>query len=312
MGIKPRPVRGQRQQCAIGNSPGKTSRHQGVICPSAIPKAHRRGSERVWHLQPGAEACLEPSRDERNLNHAKVFSQIFDSSIADDFRLRHFFMDLLVLADLNGCVDMTPSAIAARTRIPLEEVQAMLTRLEQPDPESRTPDAEGRRIERLDDHRTWGWHIINYAKFRETASEAQRRENTRARVASFRQKRQQNPPCNAPVTLGNACNAMQKQKQKQMEMQKENEDVGQSVRPATAGRPRSAAVAAPASAEHIISELSQNPAYQGLRVDIEWHKMVAYCQTHRKQPSKRRFVNWLNRCDHPIAPTTKPPANSTF
>ena len=110
--------------------------------------------------------------------YAKVFNQIFDSSIADDFRLRHFFMDMLVLADPNGCVDMTSTAIAARTRIPLEEVTAMLAKLEQPDHESRTPDADGRRIERLDDHRTWGWSIINYSRFREIASEDRRSSST--------------------------------------------------------------------------------------------------------------------------------------
>jgi len=152
--------------------------------------------------------------------YAKVFAQIFDSSIADDFRLRHFFMDLLVLADMNGVVDMTPTAIAARTRIPLDDVLAMLAKLEQPDAESRTPDADGRRIERLDEHRTWGWHIINYSRFREIASEEQRREKTRERVATFRLKRQQKPPCNAPVTLANACNAMQRQRQKQIQKKK--------------------------------------------------------------------------------------------
>lgn len=148
---------------------------------------------------------------------AKVFAQIFDSSIADDYRLRHFFMDLLVLADPNGCVDMTPTAIAARTRMPLEDVTAMLKKLEQPDPESRTPDAGGRRIERLDEHRTWGWHIINYSHFRQIASEQQRREKTLARVIRFNQKRQQNVGINAPLTQVNAINAMQKQKQRETE-----------------------------------------------------------------------------------------------
>lgn len=132
--------------------------------------------------------------------YAKVFQQIFDSSIADDHRLRHFFMDLLVLADSDGVVDMTPSAIAARTRIPLEEVVAHLKRLEEPDTESRTPDENGRRIERLDEHRSWGWHIINYHKFREIASEEQRKSKTRERVRKFREKRS----CNAPVTQCNA------------------------------------------------------------------------------------------------------------
>jgi hypothetical protein len=96
----------------------------------------------------------------------------------------------------------------------------MLAKLEAPDPESRTPDADGRRIERLDDHRTWGWHIINYSRFREIASEEQRREKTRDRVARFKANRQQNATGNAPVThgnapvtLANAGNAMQRQKE---------------------------------------------------------------------------------------------------
>lgn len=159
--------------------------------------------------------------------YAKVFAQIFDSSIADDFRLRHFFMDLLVLADPNGCVDMTPAALAARTRIPLEEVKAMLHTLEQPDPESRTPDADGRRIARLDEHRSWGWHIINYSRFRSIVSEDQRREKTKERTRRWREKLTQKAPIepggDAPVTPRDAGDAMQKQMQMQRNMQKERE-----------------------------------------------------------------------------------------
>jgi hypothetical protein len=147
--------------------------------------------------------------------YAKVFCQIFDSSIADNYPLRHFFMDLLVLADADGCVDMTPAAIAARTRIPLADVTAMLATLEQPDRESRTPDADGRRIERLDEHRTWGWHIINYARFRQIASEEQRKASQRERFQRWKSKK--NEAANAPLTPANASNAMQRQKQKQME-----------------------------------------------------------------------------------------------
>lgn len=146
--------------------------------------------------------------------YAKVFTQIFDSSIADDYKLRHFFMDLLVLADINGVVDMTPTAIAGRTRIPLEEVQGYLASLEGPDTESRTQEHEGRRIVRLDEHRTWGWCILNYHKFRAIASEDQRKALTRERVRRFREK------SNAPVTLSNAGNATQTQTERQTQTQK--------------------------------------------------------------------------------------------
>ena len=156
--------------------------------------------------------------------YAKVFSQIFDSSIADDYRLRHFFMDMLVLADSNGVVDMTHSAIAARTRMPLDEVRELIGKLEQPDPQSRTAEADGRRIALLDEHRSWGWHIVNYQKFRQTATEEQRRENTRARVARFKAKRQQIEAGNAEVTQANASNAMQKEKHMQKQKQNKGKD----------------------------------------------------------------------------------------
>ena len=226
---------------------------------------------------------------------AKIFAQIFDSSIADDPELRHFFMDLLVLCDPNGVVDMTPSAIAARTRLKLDDVKVWLSKLESPDPESRTPDHDGRRIAKLDEHRTWGWLIVNYQRFRMTASEDQRREKTRERVHRFRIGNADvtlgNADVtlgNADVTLGNACNAMQKKKKK-----KKQEDIGQGELAPTSK----------VSDEDWLDSLKTNPAYAGLDVAREHGRMVAWCSTNGKQPTRRRFINWLNRCDRPMEAT---------
>jgi hypothetical protein len=38
-----------------------------------------------------------------------------------------------------------------------------------------------------------------------------------------------------------------------------------------------------------------------LDVDKEFHKMNAWCSTNGKMPSRRRFVNWLNRSEKPIS-----------
>ena len=51
---------------------------------------------------------------------AKIFAQIFDSSIAADSAVRHVFMDLLGAADRDGVVDMTLGAISRRTNVPEE------------------------------------------------------------------------------------------------------------------------------------------------------------------------------------------------
>lgn len=142
----------------------------------------------------------------------KIFAQIYDSSIAEDYQLRTVFQDMIILADINGVLDMTPEALSRRTNVPLEIVKAAITRLEAPDAKSRTPDHDGARIKRLDEHRDWGWMILNHAQFREIASEEQRRAKTLARVRKHRGNAFVTP-CNASVTVANACNAMQKQMQ---------------------------------------------------------------------------------------------------
>lgn len=121
----------------------------------------------------------------------KLFTQILDSSIADDRRLRHFFTDLLLCADGDGNIVMTDSAIARRIGASQEEVQWGLAELQKPDPMSKTPDCEGRRIERIGDT-GYGWHIINFEAYRALRDSDQMRAVTRARVQRFRDKQKSN------------------------------------------------------------------------------------------------------------------------
>lgn len=146
----------------------------------------------------------------------KIFEQIYDSSIAEDWQTRIVFQDFIVLADINGVVDRTPESISRRTNVPLQIVQEAIAKLEGPDPHSRSTEENGARIRRLDPHRSWGWEIVNYERYRAIASDEQRRENTRNRTRKWRtSKNLQNS--DAPVTQCDAGDAMQKQKQKQME-----------------------------------------------------------------------------------------------
>lgn len=121
-------------------------------------------------------------------------------------------MDFLVLSDQNGVVDMTPEAIARRTNRPLDIILSTISELERPDERSRTPDFRGARIKRLDEHRDWGWMIVNYEQFRKIASSEQKREKTLARVHKHRGIKR----CNAvkrAATPKDLCNAKQKQKE---------------------------------------------------------------------------------------------------
>jgi len=151
----------------------------------------------------------------------KLFTQILDSSIADNRKLRHFFKDLLLCADLKGFVMMTDAAIARRIGSDIEEVKWGLSELQKPDPMSKTPDMEGARIERLEGI-GYGWRIINFDYYRSLKSADEMREKTKDRVRKYREKKAGVTPCNATVTPCNAGNTTQKQKEKQRQTQKEN------------------------------------------------------------------------------------------
>lgn len=62
-----------------------------------------------------------------------------------------------------------------------------------------------------------------------------------------------------------------------------------------------AEVSAPAvSDSEWLAALAANPAYKTLNVPAEFAKMTSWCSVNNRQPTRRRFVNWLNRCDKPM------------
>jgi hypothetical protein len=149
----------------------------------------------------------------------KLFTQILDSSIADNRQLRHLFTDLLLCADPKGMIMMTPSAIARRIGATVEEVQWGLEELQKPDPMSKTPDLDGSRIEALEGL-GYGWRIVNYEAYRAMRDADQMREATKARVKRYREKKMGNVTrVTDDVTHVTPGNASQKESQSQTQSQ---------------------------------------------------------------------------------------------
>lgn len=101
------------------------------------------------------------------------------------------FMHMIILCDPDGVVDMTPEALSARTGMPLKHIINGIRELEKPDPKSRSQKQEGRRIVRLDEHREWGWHIVNHNFYRNLQNADDKREKARKRKQRSREKRKQ-------------------------------------------------------------------------------------------------------------------------
>lgn len=49
-----------------------------------------------------------------------------------------------------------------------------------------------------------------------------------------------------------------------------------------------------------LAELSLDAAYAGIEVMVEWAKMSRWCEVNSRRPTRKRFINWLNRAEGPM------------
>lgn len=113
---------------------------------------------------------------------------MYDGTLYGHWEAIATMQQFIVLASPDGVVDMTPQAIAARTSFPLDLILKGIKILSEPDPYTRTPGEEGRRIVLLDDHRPWGWRIVNHGKYMRLRDMEQKREADRVRIYAKRKE----------------------------------------------------------------------------------------------------------------------------
>lgn len=125
---------------------------------------------------------------EGNPIYGKIFDSIYDGTLRANWQGLITFQQLIILADKDGIIDMTPHALHGRTGIPLEIIEAGLDHLSKPDPYSRSNTEEGRRIVLIDDHRPWGWRLVNHAYYNKLRSAEEKRIADRERMSEKREK----------------------------------------------------------------------------------------------------------------------------
>jgi hypothetical protein len=107
------------------------------------------------------------------MSFAKLFSTITESSLwgqSKDARL--LFVSMLARADQNGFVEAAVTGLARMSNLTLAETQAALAELEAPDPYSKSPEQDGRRVMKCDR----GWLLTNYDAYRNRRDDEARRE----------------------------------------------------------------------------------------------------------------------------------------
>lgn len=105
--------------------------------------------------------------------YTKLFASILDSTVwLTDPNVRLVWITMLAMADQDGRVEASVPGLAIRARVSRAECEDAISVLSSPDPDSRSPEAEGRRIVKIDG----GWELVNHAKYRQRMDAEERRE----------------------------------------------------------------------------------------------------------------------------------------
>jgi hypothetical protein len=101
---------------------------------------------------------------------------------------RIVWITILAIADKNGEVQASIPGLARIAGVSIEACETAINKFLSPDPYSRTPDDEGRRIEKIEG----GWSILNHAKYRELASRDESKSSAAERQKRFRERQRRN------------------------------------------------------------------------------------------------------------------------
>ena len=124
----------------------------------------------------------------------KLFSSITESSVwSEPHFVVRVWIGMLARSDAEGIVEGSVPGFAHLCHVSVEEMREAIRVLSEPDPDSRTKDNEGRRIEPFDG----GWRILNYLKYRK---QAQAKEGSRAPY--YREYRAKQRAAAFPESLG--------------------------------------------------------------------------------------------------------------
>lgn len=203
---------------------------------------------------------------------------------------------MLARADSTGFVEASVPGLARVANLSMDEVSRSLEILESPDPHSKNPDMEGRRIVKV----KGGWMVLNYEDYRNRRSDEERREYMRKYMQDYRRKQRVNDVNSSKPQLA--------QGEGETEAEREAETEKSSSLPAVRKAPPQPSI----SDDQWREELKSDPTYGHVDIDMEFGKMRRWCQHNNKEPTRKRFVNWINRIDKPLSGSVEPVKNLSF
>lgn len=117
--------------------------------------------------------------------YTKLFGSILESTVwLEPPPVKVVWITLLAMADRDGCVEASVPGLARRANVERTECERALAVFLAPDPDSRTREHEGRRIEAI----AGGWRLLNYELYRHRASAEEAKEKAAARKRRQRER----------------------------------------------------------------------------------------------------------------------------
>lgn len=168
-------------------------------------------------------------------------------------------------------------SLACQQKRASELINAFLS----PDKYSRTADHEGRRVAKIDG----GWELLNFEKYRLLASTADTLAKNATRQKRFRERNAKVTESNASVTHDNAGVTENTVKAEAEVDSKEEAKVKALKKPLVAAQ----------SDDEWLRGLQTILAYEHLNVAAEYSRAKVWCETNRRQCTRKFFTNWLNR-----------------
>lgn len=115
--------------------------------------------------------------------YTKLFGSLVASSIwGEASATKVVWITMLAMANRDGVVEASVPGLATLSRESRADTETALRLLESPDPDSRSKEHEGRRIQKVDG----GWLILNHAKYRAKLNAEERKEYNKLKQREWR------------------------------------------------------------------------------------------------------------------------------
>lgn len=123
------------------------------------------------------------------MSYTKLATSVLTSTIwMESDHTRIVWFTLLALSDKNGEVQASIPGLANIARVPVDSCREAIALFLSPDPDSRTKDDDGRRIEAIQG----GWFLVNHSQYRNLSSDEDRKQKAAERQQRFRDKAARN------------------------------------------------------------------------------------------------------------------------